>query len=231
VENVAAERRDGRRARWDQHRATRRQELIAATVEAVRDLGPLVGMDDIAHHAGVSKPVFYRYFSDKADLHHAVGQVVAQWVVHQVTRAMDAEGAVRDRVAAGIDCYLGLIEANPELYDYIVHGAPSRWASSSQSTDLVEDYATIVGVHASQVIGAGLREAGADAGAAEPWGFGVVGMVRAAADRWLEHPTMSRADLVNYLADLVSPGLLAAIDEAGATAAVEHLGDRRRRQA
>jgi hypothetical protein len=46
-----------------------------------------------------------------------------------------------------------------------------------------------------------------DSGAADPWGFGIVGMARAATDRWLEQQTMSRTDLVRYLTDLVWPGL------------------------
>jgi AcrR family transcriptional regulator len=202
--------RDGRRARWDEHRASRRHDLIDAAVLAVQQLGPDVGMDDIAHHAGVSKPVFYRYFTDKADLHNEVGRYVAEIVVRQVNDALDADGTVRDRVAAGIDCYLRLIEADPELYDYVVHKAPAR-RSSPDRTSPVEDYANVVGFHASQVIGAVLRDVGGDVGAAEPWGYGVVGMVRAAADRWLQHPTMPRAALVAYLADLVAPGLLAAL--------------------
>lgn len=220
-----AARRDGRQARWDHHRASRRQELIEATVRAVRALGPQVGMDDIARHAGVSKPVFYRYFSDKADLHQAVGQLVAEAVVRRVNGAVDAEAPVRDRVAAGIDCYLRLVETDPEIYEYAVHQAPPR---RSEGADPLEDCATIIGAHAARAIGALLRESGADAGAAEPWGFGVVGMVRAAADRWLQHPTMTRPDLVAYLADLVTPGLLAAVGGGADLSSVERLADRRR---
>jgi hypothetical protein len=75
-----------------------------------------------------------------------------------------------------------------------------------QHRDL-DDYATIVGLHATAVIGEILRESGQDSGAAELWGFGIVGLVRAAADRWLEQPTMSRAAVVDYLTELIWPGL------------------------
>ena len=69
------------------------------------------------------------------------------------------------------------------------------------------DYATIVGLHATAVIGELMRQAGQDSGAAELWGFGIIGLVRAAADRWLEQRTMSRAAVVQYLTDLIWPGL------------------------
>jgi len=57
------------------------------------------------------------------------------------------------------------------------------------------------------VIGDLMRQAGQDSGSAELWGFGIVGLVRAAADRWLEERTMSRAAVVHYLTDLIWPGL------------------------
>jgi hypothetical protein len=38
-----------------------------------------------------------------------------------------------------------------------------------------------------------------DMDAAEIWGFGIVGSVRADADRWLEQRTMSRAAVVRAI--------------------------------
>lgn len=201
---------DGRGSRWEAHRAARRKELIAAVVAVVRADGAAVSMDDIAVASGVAKPVYYRYFADKADLHLAVGRAVARSVVRQITEAMDREHSARAKLAASIDVYLRLIEADPEVYRFVVHSAPP---SRDARRDPVEDFASIVGLHATQVVGDLLRQAGADAAAAEPWGFGLVGMVRAAADRWLEHPSMSREAMVDYLADLVVPGLAAAASE------------------
>src|ERR671928_1423048 len=63
---------DGRRSRWTEHRRARREELVAAAVEAVRTAGPDFAVDDVARSAGVSKTVIYRYFSDKDELVDAV---------------------------------------------------------------------------------------------------------------------------------------------------------------
>ena len=207
---VRSEPGDGRRSRWDAHRVERRKELIAAAVEVVRAEGAGVGMDDIARHSGIAKPVYYRYFTDKAGLHLAIGVAAAKSVVRQVTNALDQEQTVRSKLAAGIDVYLRIIEADPEVYRFVVHAAPP---SRVVDSDPVDDYATVVGLHATRTFGTLLRQSGSDAGAAEPWGFGVVGMIRSAADRWLEHPSMSRSALVGYLTDLVVPGLLAVIPD------------------
>src|SRR5689334_23436269 len=63
---------DGRRARWTEHRRARREDLVAAAVEAVRAAGPDFAVDDVARSAGVSKTVIYRYFTDKDELVDAV---------------------------------------------------------------------------------------------------------------------------------------------------------------
>jgi AcrR family transcriptional regulator len=205
---VAAGRTDGRSSRWDGHRAARREELIAAAVAAVHELGAGVSMDDIAAHSGIAKPVYYRYFADKADLHSAVGRAVARDVVGRVTAALDRPGTARARLAAGIDAYVRSVEADPELYRFVVEARPS---SRSGRADPLEDFATLAGLRASQIFGDLLRLGGADAGAAETWGFGLVGMVRTAADRWMERPSISREALVDYLTDLVMPGISAVL--------------------
>jgi AcrR family transcriptional regulator len=160
-------------------------------------------MDDISAASGIAKPVFYRYFTDKSDLFLAVGRAVAESVVAEVTAAIDRADSPRAKLEAGIDAYIATIEASPELYSFVAASPmPGR-----QAADILGDYASVVGLHASRVIGQFMREAGVDSGAADPWGFGIVGLVRAATDRWLEQPTMSRAALVTYLTDLVWPGL------------------------
>jgi AcrR family transcriptional regulator len=191
---------DGRRERWQAHREARRAELIAAVVAVVAERGPGVGMDDIAAASGIAKPVFYRYFSDKSDLFVAAGHAVAEVVVAQTTAAIDAARSPRAKLAAGIGAYVASIEANPGLYRFAA-------ARPAVGEGLLDDYASVVGTHAARVIGEFLRAAGMDSGAADPWGFGIVGLVRSATDRWLEHPTMSRDALVTYLTDLIWPGL------------------------
>jgi AcrR family transcriptional regulator len=51
---------DGRRSRWTEHRRARREELVAAAVEAVREAGPDFAVDDVARQAQVSMTVIYR---------------------------------------------------------------------------------------------------------------------------------------------------------------------------
>lgn len=189
---------DGRRERWAEHRVRRRAELIGAVILAVRERGPSVDMDDVSRVSGISKPVFYRYFSDKADLYLAVGREVAERLVAEVLAAVDGQSKPRAVLAAGIDAFLLGVEQDPDLYRFVLQ-RPATAAALS-------DYSAIIGMHVSRVMGDLLRSAGLDSGVAEPWGFAIVGAVRLAAERWLDEPTLSRQALAVYLTDLLWAG-------------------------
>ena len=161
-------------------------------------------MDQIAAEAGTSKPVVYRYFTDKADLYLAVGQRVAQGLVDRITAAVDGQPGGRAMVAAGVDAYLRVIEEEPELYRFVVH---HTLLDRPLEQDPVADYSSVLGIYLSRRLGDLLREVGLDSGAAEPWGFGVVGMVRSAGEWWLERQSMSRQALADYLTALIWSGL------------------------
>lgn len=203
---------DGRRLRWQAHREERRKALIDAAVRAVRRHGAGAGMDQIAAEAGTSKPVVYRYFTDKADLYLAVGQRVAQGLVDQITTAIDGQQDGRAMLAAGVDAYLQMIEQEPELYRFVVH---HTLLDRPVENDPVTDYSSLLGSYISRRLGDLMREVGLDSGAAEPWGFGLVGLVRSAGEWWLERQSMSRQALADYLTSLVWSGFAGAYAAAG----------------
>ena len=209
---------DGRRSRWVDHRRQRRDELITAAVRAILTHGPDVDMAQIAAVAGVSKPVLYRYFTDKAQLWVAVGERLAQTVTDAVTPAIAQVREERDLIAATIDAYLGTIEAEPELYRFFVH-----LSGSPAVPHLIANAARTIATDLARVIGDRLRALGLDSGPAEPWAHGMVGMVQAVGDWWILHGRpMNRAALTDYLTMLLWNGLSgvrAAADLPGGLAA------------
>ena len=78
---------DGRSSRWDEHRLARRQELVEATLHAIREHGAGVGMDEVAATARTSKTVFYRHFTDRAGLYTAVAERVDATIIRDLSRA------------------------------------------------------------------------------------------------------------------------------------------------
>ncbi|MEJ2885945.1 TetR/AcrR family transcriptional regulator [Actinomycetospora aeridis] len=211
-------RRDRRSSRWDEHRRARRQELTAATIVAIRAHGAEVGMSQVAAQARTSKTVVYRHFADKNDLYLAVCDWVAAVLVGQLQSAMrDAVENPRQTLVSGIDAYLGLIEADPEVYRYVMR--PPK-LDRPEGEDPVSDLCTVIGDHIAEIISTELRRQDRDPAPAQTWGHALVGMVRAAGDQWLAaRPDLEREALAGQLADLAWSGLSRTVTPTAASSA------------
>ncbi len=196
--------RDRRDSRWDDHRRERRAQLVDATVAAVGKHGAGVGMEEIAAEAGTSKTVVYRHFADRAELYVAVCNRVASQLLPKLRSAIQSSPEPRQMIGAAIDTYLAFLEADPELYRFVVH----QQAIDRPASDPLGNLSDLVGEQAAAAISVALHQSGGDAAAAAPWGHGVVGLVRSAADWWLRAGRpMLRSELAAYLTDLAWAGL------------------------
>jgi AcrR family transcriptional regulator len=194
---------DGRKGRWAGHREQRRAELTEAAIEAIRQLGPEIGMEAIAAHAGVSKPVLYRYVADKSELWLAVGQRAAALVLDAIVPAVAAVREERDAIAAAIDAYLLYIAGDTNLYQFVVHPP-----EIIRGRDVVADVVDTVAGGLARLFGDALRARGLDSGAALPWAYGVVGYVQSVGDWWLrQQQPISREALRDYLTTFLWGGV------------------------
>lgn len=187
---------DGRSTRWDDHREARRAELVAAAVSAIDEHGPGASIAEIAASAGVSKPVLYRYFGDKDDLYRAVGQWGAEQVVALLVPALvDSDRSMRERVYAGCDAYLEFLDEHPQVFLLLVE-------HRTADDPLADGKEQIAGVMA-KLMGDTLRRLGVDAGGAEPWAHGLIGMGLSVGEWYLRRDIMSREATAEYLATFV----------------------------
>ena len=197
--------RDRRDSRWDEHRRTRREQLVDATLVAVGKHGAGVGMEEIAAEAGTSKTVVYRHFSDRTELYVAVCTRVASQLLPKLRDAIETSEQPRQMVAAAIETYLAFLEADPELYRFVVH---QQVLDRPANGDPISNLSDLIGEQAAAIVGLALERAGHDPRAAAPWGHGAVGMVRSAADWWLRSDRpMLRGELAAHLTDLAWAGL------------------------
>ena len=214
---------DGRATRWGAHRDQRRAELVQAAVRAIDRRGPDVGIAEIAAEAGVSKPVLYRYFADKDELHAAVGQWGANEVLSRLLPALKSDRPVRERISDAVDAYLATLEQHPQVFMLLVRHRGSDPLAHGKST---------IAAALSRVLGDTLRGLHLDAGGAEPWAEGVVGLGLATGEWWLERQTMSRAAAGRYLSAFVWHALDGAAAELGVPlSALDHPSSGSRRTA
>lgn len=191
---------DGRSTRWDDHRETRRTELVAAAVAAIDTHGPGASIAQIAESAGVSKPVLYRYFSDKDDLYRAVGQWGAGRVIELLIPVLVADGGVaglslRERVYAGCDAYLGFLDEHPQVFLLLVE--------HRNADDPLADGKEQIASTIAKLMGDTLRRLGIDSAGAEPWAHGLIGMGLSVGEWWLRRDIMSREATSSYLASFI----------------------------
>src|ERR687893_74653 len=84
-------------------RTERRAEMVQAAIDAVRTLGPGVSVAEIAAQAGITKPVLYRHFTDRADLQRAVGREAAALLMARMAPEMDPEREPAELIRGVVD--------------------------------------------------------------------------------------------------------------------------------
>lgn len=206
--------RDGRSTRWADHRVARREELVDATLRAIRRHGAGVGLDDIAATAGTSKTVIYRHFTDRAELYRAVAARVDETIMRGITEAVGASDLAaaqvdpREVLRLAVERYLELVEEEPEIYRFVVTAPLAPQAAHEAGAS---EAGRLMAAQIGGMVESALLAAGRPVTPAATWGHAVVGMVRAAADEWLREGGASsgtdRARLTEHLMTLVWSGL------------------------
>jgi AcrR family transcriptional regulator len=181
-------------------RAERREALLDAADRIVQRDGPAASMAMIAAEAGITKPILYRHFGDKDGLYAALTDRHTERLLTALQAALEQPGSRRDRVARTVDAYLAAIEAEPQVYRFLVHSDEAAGADSS-----VRSFTRRVSELLAEGIGAENSLDGSSV-RAQTWAHGIVGMVQAAGDWWLEQRPCPRAELVEELVVLLAGG-------------------------
>jgi AcrR family transcriptional regulator len=188
-------------------RAVRRQELLDGAVGVIRDEGPDASMDRIAAACGVTKPIIYRHFGDRAGLIEAIGVQFVSGLVFDLAVELRGDRPPEELIRRVIDAYVRHIEADAELYRFLIQEAPQGG---------IQFLGALVAEEVAKKLGSLLGRDGDPA--VEAWAYGLVGMVHFAGDWWAYGRAMSRRQLVDDLTRLAWHGLagvgLTAGDEA-----------------
>ncbi|AZG46121.1 TetR/AcrR family transcriptional regulator [Gordonia insulae] len=183
---------DGRRQRWEKHKAARRTELTDGTMDAVRALGADAGMDEIAAHIGVSKTVLYRYFTDKNDLGVATAVRFFETILlPRLTEAITDDVDEYTLTRTAISVYVHAVADEPNLYKFALTSAPSSTATA--------DSERLVAQLMTSVIVLRMTERDADTSGAEVWSNALVGGIQRAVDWWMTTRAIPVNDLIDYL--------------------------------
>ncbi|MFI6865838.1 TetR/AcrR family transcriptional regulator [Nocardia sp. NPDC050406] len=199
AETTASTALGGRQARWQPHNESRRELLVAATIELLEETpaGAEVSMQQIAERAGLAKSVVYRQFSGRDELDRRVRTAVCERFTDTLDDALNvAFGSIREILTRAVDTVVDWFENHQRLHDFLRKGpavgdpddldaaTSLATAIAARTRDLVSGLAGVVGV--------------VDEPAVDTMTFAIVSMVEATVTRWTRdpEPALSRADLI-----------------------------------
>ena len=178
-------------------RSARREALLDAADRIVQRDGPAVSMASIAAEAGITKPILYRHFGDKGGLYAALAERHTDRLLETLRTALTRPGTPRQRVERTVDAYLRTIEAEPQVYRFLVRSTEAA-SAQGQVQSFLKRLAELLAVGIGTELG--LRPGSVRA---EVWARAIVGMVQATGDWWIETGSPRRAQVVAELVDLL----------------------------
>lgn len=179
---------DGRRERWNDHRARRRAVLVDAGVAAIDRYGPESSAEEIAATAQVSRTVLYRYFRDKEDLRGAIARRVGELVIAQLLPPLRSGTTSNEIIGGTLDALTVWVDAHPRLYEFL----------RQRGTALGDVEATIAD-QLADLLGAFMVQFGLGTRRAEPTAQSMVGMVEHTIAWWMKGHKLSRGEVVQHL--------------------------------
>ncbi|NYI44365.1 AcrR family transcriptional regulator [Nocardioides aromaticivorans] len=177
---------DGRKRRWQEHNAARRQAVIdAAIVVLNRDLAPgdEISVQQIADEASVHRTVLYRYFEDRVDLDLAIQREICLRAGEVLLSTITLEGTIQEIVHRVIGAYVDWGTENIALMRFAerqVNGTTERPLDDAIGQFAEQIEILIGGILA--LLDADVSEDDRDA--LTPWVFLLVGGVMAAVRNW-----------------------------------------------
>jgi AcrR family transcriptional regulator len=202
---------DARRDRWSDHRARRRREFVDAALRVLEAQGPDLPMDAVAAEAGVTKPVLYRYFHDKSALVDALAERGSAILLDRLIPAIRAGCPALSRVRDAVGAYFAVIDEHPNLYWLLAREA----GTEGGGPDSIERNKEFIAIALTAVLGDYLRAYGLDSGGAEPWAYGMTGLVQSTGEWWLQRRSMSRATVVEYVTTIIWAAISGMLRGAG----------------
>lgn len=193
----------------------RRAQLLETAVGAVRTHGPDVSMEQVAELAGVTRPILYQHFGDRAGLASAIVRRFVDGVTAGVAGAFSG-GADREAVRTLIATFVDIVAGDPDVYRFVVRESSKAAATGAgRAEDMVPRLLGFeeISESLSVVLADQIRASGGDPSVADAVAFADMGLVLAAGEWWLSRRQMPRDELVELLTRLVWAGLA----EVGAT--------------
>ncbi|SDN11792.1 DNA-binding transcriptional regulator, AcrR family [Allokutzneria albata] len=181
----------------------RRQQLLDIGRKLFAEKGfDGTSIEEVAHRAGVSKPVVYEHFGGKEGLYAVVVDREMQVLLDGMVSALSVADHPRELLERAASSLLDYIEDSTDGFRILVRDSPVA-ASTGTFSSLLNDIASQV----EDILGQQFSSRGYDAKLAALYAQALVGMVALTGQWWLEARKPKKDDVVAHLVNLCWNGL------------------------
>lgn len=181
----------------------RRQQLLDVGRALFAEKGyDAASIEEIAHRAGVSKPVVYEHFGGKEGLYAVVVDREMDLLLEGVISALSGATHPRDLLERAATALLDYIEESADGFRILVRDSPVASATGSFSS-LLNDIASQV----EHILGLQFSSRGYDPKLAGLYAQALVGMVALTGQWWLEVRKPKKEEVAAHLVNLSWKGL------------------------
>jgi AcrR family transcriptional regulator len=159
-------------------------------------------IEEIAHRAGVSKPVVYEHFGGKEALYAVVVDREMDRLLNRITSALSGTTDPRELLERAAGALLDYIEDSSAGFRILVRDSPVASGTGTFS-GLLNDIASQV----EHILGGQFAARGYDAKLAGLYSQALVGMVALTGQWWLEERSPDKEQVVTHLVNLAWNGL------------------------
>ncbi|WP_280357738.1 TetR/AcrR family transcriptional regulator [Nocardia otitidiscaviarum] len=174
---------DGRRTRWNGHKARRRADMLDAALAVISEHGVEISVQQIADRLRVPRPVVYRHFDGRADLDEQIRRHILESLLAELLPRLRPDGTLRDAVRGAVGTYVGWVERHRNLHRFLI--AADTAGDASRAMAGARDR---IGGQLADLFATTLTRWGIDANRARPTAFGIIGFVDGVVNSWRADP-------------------------------------------
>jgi len=183
--------------------AERRNQLVEVAKGVFAELGyDGASVEEIAHRAGVSKPIVYEHFGGKEGVYAVVVDRETNRLLEMITTRLGPELGAREQVHGSAMAFLDYIEADPAGFRVLIRDSPSGFSGGGMA-GLMAD----VAAKAEEVLTGFFRQSGVGLASAPLYAHALVGMVVHVGAWWAEVREPDKQTVASHLTALAYQGL------------------------
>jgi AcrR family transcriptional regulator len=180
----------------------RREQLLDVARALFAEKGfEVTSVEEIAHRAGVSKPVVYEHFGGKEGIYAVVVDREMEALMDQIVNALSG-GHPRELLEQAACALLDYIEGSSDGFRILVRDSPVA-SSTGTFSSLLSDIASQV----ESILGTAFSQGGYDRKLAALYSQALVGMVALTGQWWLEVRKPKKDEVAAHLVNLAWKGL------------------------